>query len=384
MRFSSSAGHTVGIEWELQLLDHITLDLSNGIVPLMEFFPEATFVKPEFIQSCVELNSSVSQSTDEAVQHIAHSLDALLRRCDELGMRVCGGGTHPFCRRLALITPMPRYQKLEASSGYLAHSQITFSTHVHVGMDDGDQAMLAMHRLARVTPAFLALSANSPFWRGHETGHAAYRHRILAATPNYGLPTVFDSWRGFNEFFDAARRAGMAQHFKDIHWDIRPHPDFGTLELRVMDSASDLSTVHGLAAFARCLAVAFAEAGEAEAAAVLPGDLPYWVQKQNRFTAGHRGLDADFILEADGTHRPLRDLVDDLVEFAAPTAERLGETAGLSTARALLSRPTAYDRQVDAYREANSTRAVVEMLKRRLLESAREAGASYEKAGAST
>ena len=116
-------------------------------------------------------------------------------------------------------------------------------------MESGDQAMLVMRRLVPAIPAFIAISANSPFWRGHRTGHAAYRQRILATTPNYGLPTVFETWRNFSDFYDVARRAGVVRHFKDIHWDIRPHPDFGTLEIRVMDSASNLRMLHGLVAF---------------------------------------------------------------------------------------------------------------------------------------
>ena len=113
MDFNPSPNHTVGVEWELQLLDPETLDLSDGILPLMEFFPAANFVKPEFIQSCVELNSCIAENSDVAIAHLQKSLRRLLNRCEELELGVCGGGTHPFGRRLALITPLPRYRKLE-------------------------------------------------------------------------------------------------------------------------------------------------------------------------------------------------------------------------------------------------------------------------------
>ena len=216
MRFKPSPRHTVGVEWELQLLDPESLDLIDGIMPLMEFFPDATYIKPEFIQSCVELNTCISENSDAAVAHLQKSLQSLLRRCAELEMSLCGAGTHPFCRRLALITPLPRYRDMEKDTGYLAHTQITFSTHVHVGMESGDQAMCAMSRLIPALSAFIALSANSPFWRGHETGHVAYRHRILAVAANFGLPPRFDDWRAFNEFLKAARRANMIKHFKDV------------------------------------------------------------------------------------------------------------------------------------------------------------------------
>jgi carboxylate-amine ligase len=369
MKFSPSPKHTVGIEWELQLLDSETLDLSNGIVPLMEFFPDATFVKPEFIQSCVELNTCIADNGAIAVDHLHRSLQGLLQRCDELEMSVCGGGTHPFCRRLALITPLPRYRRIEKTVGYLAHSQITFSTHVHIGMHSGDQAMLAMARLIPALPAFIAISANSPFWRGHETGHAAYRQRILAAAPNYGLPISFDRWSDFTGFLEAAGRASMIRHFKDIHWDIRPHPDFGTLEIRIMDAASDLETVHGLASFARCMAIGLANASPAEVEDVLPASLPGWVQRQNCYRASLLGIDAEFILNDQGDHRPLRDVMNDLMAFCTPVAEAFDEVRGLEIAKSLLTSQRAYEAQIEAYRETGSARSVVELLRESLLAS---------------
>jgi carboxylate-amine ligase len=363
VKFNPSPRHTVGVEWELQLLDAETLDLSNGIVPLMEFFPQAEFVKPEFIQSSVELNSCVADNSDAAVAHVSRSLRALLARCAELEMSLCAAGTHPFGRRLALITPMPRYRQIEKTSGYLAHTQITFSTHVHIGMESGDQAMLVMSRLVPALPALIALSANSPFWRGHETGHAVYRQRILAATPSYGLPTVFDDWKSYSEFLEVAERGGMIHNFKDIHWDIRPHPDFGTLEIRVMDAASNLRSLHGLVAFARCLALRLAEVSRREFAEVLPQDLPHWMLKQNRYKASLRGFDADCIVDNRGTLRPLREMLRDLLDFCEPVATQIREVHGLQIAKSMPDGRCGYEAQVDAYRETRSARAVVEMLR---------------------
>jgi carboxylate-amine ligase len=367
MKFNPSPRHTVGVEWELQLLDPETLDLYDGILPLMEFFPERTFVKPEYIQSCVELTSDISRNSDEAVEHLRRTLQKTLRRCVELDMSVCGAGTHPFCRRLALITPLPRYRRMARSAGYLASNQMTFSTHVHIGMESGDQAMLVMTRLIPVVPALVAFSANSPFWRGHATGHVAYRHRILAAAPNYGLPTSFENWAAFNDFLQAAKRASMIERFKDIHWDIRPHPDFGTLEIRAMDAASDLRTVHGLVAFVRCLVIALADESNGDLGDVLPRELPFWVEKQNRFRAGQLGLDAEYIIDERGNHRPMRDVLRDLFDFCRPIAGEVGEAEGLRIAEALLDETPGYQRQLDTYSEGNSARTVVEMLQQELI-----------------
>ena len=367
MLFKPSPGNTVGVEWELQLLDPESLDLYDGIIPLMEFFPTAQYVKPEFIQSCVELNSCIAANSEVAVAHLRGTLKKLLQRCTELGMGLCGAGTHPACRRLALITPLPRYQQILDIGGYLAYTQITFSTHVHVGLHSGDEAMRAMSRLIPVMPALLAVSANSPFWRGHETGYAAYRPRILAAAPTYGLPTRFDDWAAFDTFLGAARKASMIETFKDLHWDIRPHPDFGTLEIRVMDAASDLETLKGLVAFARCLVLQAVRASDPEIAEAFPPKLPYWCEKQNRFRASLRGLDAEFIVSPDGSNRPMRDVIADLLDFCEPVAAEVGDTAGLAIARGMLTRKPGYQLQIEAYRQDDSARSIVNMLQQSLL-----------------
>jgi carboxylate-amine ligase len=160
----------------------------------------------------------------------------------------------------------------------------------------------------------------------------------------------------------------MIQHFKDIHWDLRPHPDFGTLELRVMDAASDHRTIHGLSAFARSMMVQLAVAGDEDICDVLPQDLPHWIEKENRYRASKQGLEADYIIDDKGNFRPLRDLVSDLVEFCAPIALQYDESDGLEIARDLLTGVPAYKRQLDAYRANNSARSVAELLERDLLD----------------
>lgn len=373
MEFCPSKGPTVGVEWELQLLDPPTLDLAPGIMPLMEFFPDAAFVKPEYIQSCVELNSCIAENSAEAVAHLRQTLIGTLERCAELNMQMCGAGTHPFCRRLALITPLPRYQRIERDVGYLAHTQITFSTHVHVGMHSGDEAMRVMSRLVPALPALIALSANSPFWRGHETGHAAYRHRILAATPSYCLPPLLQTWGEFADFMDAALRAGMIHGIKDIHWDIRPHPDFGTLEIRSMDAASDLETLHALVSFARALALALRDASEDEVDGILPRELPHWIARENCYRAAHHGLSANYIIDDRGNLRPLRDIIAQLIDFCRPAASDFGESAGLDLTERLLAGVPGYERQLQSYEQSRSPRTVVRMLADALVAGTREA-----------
>jgi carboxylate-amine ligase len=369
MDFNCSPEPTVGVEWELQLVDTNTLDLYNGILPLMEFFPETEHIKPEYIQSCVELTSCVANTSDEAVRHISNTLTRIKQRCQELEMDVCGAGTHAVCRELALITPTPRYLRLKQDTGHLAHRQITFSTHVHTGVRSGDEAIRAMSHLLPVLPAFIALSANSPFWRGYKTGHAAYRHRILAASPYYGLPVEFQNWSGFVEFFNAARKSGMIRRIKDIHWDIRPSPVFGTVEIRTMDAAADLQTLRALTAFARVMTVCMARTSTGEVSRIFPLDLPRWIIKENCYRASHHGLNGTFIYDEQGNYRPLRGLIEDLIDFCQPTAVEISEGKNLALCRRILDDGPGYLHQLDVYASSHSARAVVESLRNQLQES---------------
>jgi carboxylate-amine ligase len=345
MGFRRCAAHRLGAEIELQLLDATTLDLADGIIPLIEFYPASTRIKPDLIQSCVELCTPVCADSSAAVRTIAELLDPLQARCEELGMALAGAGTHAFGERLALITPIPRYQTMGREHGYLRHHQITFAMHLHVGMRSGDEAIRVMRRLTPCLPALLALAANSPFWRGYDTKYACYRQRILASSRLYGRPAYFEDWRDFQAFFTLAQRTGTIRTIRDIHWDIRPHPDFGTLELRVMDCPSSLATIAMLMAFVRCLVVHLADASDAELDGRLPSRLPDWMEADNYHRASHRGLEAEVIADETGRASSLREQVNALLDLVRPTATKLGELPNLLRLETGLLREPGYAHQ---------------------------------------
>lgn len=367
MRFESSREHSVGAEIELQLLDAETLDLADGIIPLIEFYPGSTMIKPDLIQSCVELCTSPCADCTEAIHQVVALLDPLQSRCAELGMALAGAGTHAFGERLALITPLPRYQRMGRDHGYLGHHQITFAMHVHVGMRSGDAAIRVMRRLTPCLPALLALAANSPFWRGYDTRYACYRQRILASSRTYGRPCYFEDWTAFDTFFEMARHTGTISTIKDIHWDIRPHPEFGTLELRVMDTPSSLVSMTALMAFARCLIAHLADAAAPDLDGRLPSRLPEWMEAENYQRASHRGLEALVIADASGRQEKLRDRVTELVDLVRPTAARLGELTNLRRLQTSLLREPGYARQRELDWHESSRVDVVDGLRRDLL-----------------
>ncbi len=356
----------MGIELELQLVDASSLDLADGIVPLIEFYPQQRYVKPELIQSCVEIATPVCDNTNAARLHLRQTLVSVLGRCDELGMQLCGAGTHPFGRRLGLITPTPRYLQLKRDFGIVGRNQITFGTHVHVGMPSGNAAMFVMRHIAPCLPLLLALAANSPFWRGHDTGYADYRQCILAVAPSYGLPETFRDWDDFTRFLKAGQRAGVLETFKSIHWDVRPNPEFGTLEVRIMDATSSIEQAVLLAALVRAIMVYLLNH--------LSDDLNHWPFRQqshwgavmNRFSAAHYGLDAQYITATDGHTRSLRDMFEELLAVVTPAAATIDEADNIAAIHSWLEQGVGYQSQQRLLAAGNDLHAVTRSLVERL------------------
>jgi glutamate---cysteine ligase / carboxylate-amine ligase len=379
LAFECSNPSFIGMEMEWQLLNNQSLDLTESILPLMALHPMAPYVKQEFIQNTVEVASRVCGSLAELETHLLEVTRDLKAKCRELGITLCGAGTHPFGQHLGIITPMPRYQAMEAAEGLPSHTQITFATHVHIGMESGDEAIRIMRALKAYLPLLIALSASSPFWRGYDTGHAAYRHRILAATRSYGVPPSFASWQDFEHFFDLGRRAGMFQVIKDIHWDIRPHPDFGSLEIRVMDAQPTIAAAVDLAGFIRALVFFLRCQDEMRSPRGLPQPLPWWIEKHNHFQAAHLGWEANYIQDEQGGIVPLREVFAKTLAAIQDTAVGLEQGVNLERLRRTVDSGVSYQQQRRVYAQTHSMKRVVlslvEALDREVAESRLATGA---------
>ncbi|BAU47823.1 carboxylate-amine ligase [Sulfurifustis variabilis] len=364
MEFRPSSPDTIGMELELQLLDAGTLDLADGILPLMRLYPSSVYVKPEVIQNTVEIASKVCGGVAELEAHVRDIAAGLRTRCAGLGMRLCGAGSHSFSVRPGLITPQPRYLAMERRYGHLSHAQITFATHVHVGMRSGDETVSLMHRMKPYLPLLIAVSASSPFWQGLDTGFASYRHRILAVTRSYGVPPSFVRWEDFCRFFETTRRAGLFGSVHDIHWDLRPRPHIGTLEVRAMDAQATVGEAAALAAFVRAL-VEGLRSGELSEAG-LPQPLPWWIEKENHFAASRLGLAARYIADEAGTVRDLGEVWHAVYAALVPVAARLGEGVYLERLRAQIEAGPGYVAQRREYERTASLNDVVARLVDRL------------------
>lgn len=357
MRFEPSAD-TVGVELELQILDAESLDLSSRIADVLAMGLPRAQVQPELFQSTVELVSRPGESVAALERELRPLARALHDRMRAAGLALCGAGTHPFCMHLARITPQPRYRTLQEGARYLAVRQITFALQVHCGMRSGEEAIAVMRRLRRFLPLYAALSASSPFWHGVDTGYASFRQRILASTRSFGLPPDFESWEAFKSFWRMATRSGTFAIYKDVHWDLRPRPDFGTLELRVMDMPSTFGASLALAGLTRALVLFAKRVDEAGWPRCLPGPLPWWIEKENCFRASRDGLDAVVVFDESGELRPLRRVLDDLLVVLEPVAAQSGEAEYLHSLGEHAARP-GYERQRLLHAESRSVREVV-------------------------
>lgn len=360
--FKPSSSTTLGAELELQLLDAQTLDLVDGIIPLLTLWPDSEYVKPEVVQNTVEVISPVCTSVDELESRLAATVGEVMTRCRKLGMNLCGAGVHPFSQRLALVTPLPRYLEMAQEAGQLARTQITFATHVHLGMASGDEAIAVMRGLRPFLPLLIALSASSPFWRGYETGHVAYRHRILAATRSYGTPPSFGSWDEFCRFMELAGRAGVFDTINEIHWDLRPRPHLGTLEVRVMDAQPTVREAANLASLLRVLVHDLKSRPGALPPPELPQPVVWWLEKENHFQASRLGLEAACITNEQGTVRPLAEVWRDVDATLRPLAEELGEAERFDELRRRAAAGVSYARQREVHRREGSLRSVAAAL----------------------
>src|SRR3972149_3103694 len=258
MRFVPSSGVSLGVELELQLVRPHDLDLSRDAAALIARLEERKITgagKPEIAESMIELNSSVHPHHDALRAELEVMREAVVKEAGVLNLRVCGGGSHPFHdwadRR---IFPTERFKHIVERYGYLAKQFTVFGQHIHVGCPGGDEAVYLVHAMTRYVPHFIALSAASPYYQGEDTAFQSSRLTAVNAFPLAGHMPFVKDWAEFLEYFDKMRGFGVVESMKDFYWDIRPKPEFGTIEIRVCDTPLTVERAAQLAAYAQALA----------------------------------------------------------------------------------------------------------------------------------
>ena len=362
--FNGSPRPTLGVELEIQVLDPETMNLTSGSVDLLARLnangTEHPKIKQELTQSTVEVITGICETVAEARADLADSLTTLYDAGDALGLAFAAAGTHPFGQwRDQKIFPNERYNHLVDKIQWPARRLLIYGLHVHVGVASGEKAIAISNALTTYIPHLLALSASSPYTDFEDTGLASVRSKIFEGMPTAGLPFRLANYGEFQAFMNTLIRANAIETIREIWWDIRPHPDFGTIEVRVCDVPSTLTEVAAITALIQSLVVCLGTHYDDGHYVDL---LRAWIVRENKWRAARSGLDAEIITDNRGTQAPLREEIGRLVEQVAPFAVELGCADELASVGPMMRDGVSYERQRRVYAETGSLEAIVRAL----------------------
>jgi carboxylate-amine ligase len=327
--FKSSQPLTMGVELELQLVSLSDFDLTASSPDLLHLLSRKPFpgnVTPEITESMIEINSDVHTNHTELVKQLQVIRDTLVQAGEQLNIGICGGGTHPFQKwSERRIFSKPRFKEVSELYGYLAKQFTIFGQHVHIGCASGDDALFLLHSLSRYVPHFIALSSSSPYVQGNDTLFNSARLNSVFAFPMSGRAPFTQSWHTFeHEYFAKMEHTGVIKSMKDFYWDIRPKPEFGTIELRVCDTPLTVERAAALAVYLQSLCAYLLERREAA-----PEEDDYLVYNYNRFQACRFGLDGTVVHPKTYESLSLREDILTTLRKMEPYGVALGATAGL-------------------------------------------------------
>lgn len=347
--FTSSPRSSLGVEWELELVDTGTRQLRSAASDLLgelsapyggEEHPKA---KHELLESCVEVITGICQTVAEAEADLAATVAEVAEAAERRGLSLMCSGTHPISDWAdQTISPNPRYTALIERCQWMARQLQIFGVHVHVGIRAPEKAIPIVNALTGYIPHFLALSASSPYWIGTDTGLASSRSKVFEGLPTAGLPYQLTGWDQFEAFMETLISAKTIESIREVWWDIRPHPGFGTVELRICDGLPTLHEIGMVAALSQCLVETFNT--QLDRGYTLPTPKG-WVLRENKWRAARYGLEADVILDDAGGTVPVRDALEELVADLGPVSERLGCAEELGRVRGVLAGGASYQRQ---------------------------------------
>ncbi|KTC85038.1 carboxylate-amine ligase [Legionella brunensis] len=355
--FRSNGILTLGVEIELQLIDESSYNLCSKAKEILSAASHLHRVKPEFYLSTIEINTDKCSSTHDVEEDLYQTIAALQTMAKELGILFATTGSHPFSKYSDwVISPTARYQDLIDRNQWLTRRMSVFGLHVHLGMSSGDECIRFNNFFMYFLPHLLALSASSPFWQGIDTGLSSCRPTTYESLPTAGHPYHVRKWQDFEHLYKTLKLCGSIKSLKDLWWDLRPSPAYGTLEIRVCDGTATLSETLALVAFIHALAHWFSDNGSWLESVSCP---PSWLSRENKWRAIRYGLDTDLVVNTDGKTKPMREDIKEWIDKLAPYIDRLNYQTYFATLEAIMKAGTSSERQRKVFEHTNNFTDVV-------------------------
>ena len=362
-RFGATPPFTLGVEEEYMLLDPESFDLVQHVDTVLTAVRDDGYVErigPELMQSAVEISTPVCRTAGDIDRELRRLRAYVTDVAREQRLRVGSAGTHPFSLfERQRITASDRYRNLVDQLQYVARRELIFGLHVHVALDGPDKAVHVLSALLTHLSELLALSASSPFWRGEATGLASSRQMVFAAFPRSGPPPRFRDYADYAEVVGQLEKTGCIADYTHIWWDIRPHPRFGTIEVRVMDAITHVEETVAITAYVQALVKYYADRFDAGA------ELPSYhriLTTENKWLAARYGLEAPVMDLTTGRRNrvPIAQLIRRALREIEPHARELGSDRELEGIREILGRGNGADRQLRVF---NANRDIVEVVR---------------------
>ena len=354
---------SIGIEEEYQTIDPQTRDLRSHIAS--EILPKAKLalheaVKPEMHQSVIEVGTRVCKDVKEARENIQALRREMITLASQNGMLLAAGSTHPFSDwKLQEIYPDERYRRVVEDMQLIARANLVFGLHVHIGIEDRNTAIHIMNSMRYFLPHILALSSNSPFWMGMNTGFKSYRVKVFERFPRTGIPDTFANWSEYENFVDLLVRTNCIDNGKKIWWDIRPHPFFNTLEVRVCDIPMRLDETMALAALIQATVAMLYKLHASNKSYRIYGRA---LISENKFRASRYGLDGKLIDFGKEEEVPLRQLILEYLDLIDDVVDELGSRDEINYIHKMLKMGTGADRQLKVFEQTGDLKQVVDYM----------------------
>ena len=346
--FATSERSTVGIEWELALVDADSGDLRQVAMTVLDAVAPADggehpAIKQELLLNTVEIVSSVGHNVAEAGRDLQRAMDEIREVTDPLRVELMCAGTHPFARwDNQKVTNKQRYQTLIDRTKWWGRQMLIYGVHVHVGIDDRDKVLPISSAMLSYYGHLQALSASSPYWGGEDTGYASNRALMFQQLPTAGLPFQFQQWSEFEAYAADLLKTGVIDQLDEIRWDLRPSPKFGTLEVRVCDGIPTMREVMAISALTHCLVEHFSS--ELDAGRTLP-NIPPWFSQENKWRSARYGMESILILNEHADEELVTTDLKRLLVQLEPVADRLGCLDELDGVNDIMHSGASYQRQ---------------------------------------